>query len=97
MIKTKRTKKAKREKRVTRNEKIADLKEHARQFEFQYKPVIIDLTKNAKACESETVGSCWRPDIFLNNNRTCDNCSLVTHCACPSKRLAKRRKNDSGQ
>lgn len=34
-----------------------------------------------------TEGSCQRPDIYLDNDRACDGCSLYEHCACASKQL----------
>lgn len=35
-----------------------------------------------------TTGQCQRPDIYLNNDRSCDGCVLYDACACTRKRLA---------
>lgn len=90
-MKKEKTKRAKKEKRITREQIVSTLKEHAREFTFSYNPEIIDLVKNAEACKRETGNSCWRPDIFLNNDRTCNNCVLVENCACPARRLARKK------
>jgi hypothetical protein len=34
-------------------------------------------------------GSCIRPDIFLDNDRSCNGCSLFEHCLAPIKNLGK--------
>jgi hypothetical protein len=34
-------------------------------------------------------GSCIRPDIYLNNDRHCDGCSLYTSCLASIKNLSK--------
>ena len=36
-----------------------------------------------------TRGACLRPDIFLNNGRSCDKCSLNTFCLANNKRFSK--------
>lgn len=92
--KSKRVKKIKKIKikRVTKEERINTLKEHAKAFQFEYKTNVIDLVKNADECAYITQSTCWRPDIFLNNDRTCNNCVLHVNCACPSKRLAKTKR-----
>lgn len=92
--KPKRSKKAAKEKRVTREQRVATLKEHAREFSFTYNPNVIDLVKNPDVCAEVTYDTCWRPDIFLNNHRTCNNCPIVDNCKCPTRRL-DRKKNGS--
>ena len=52
------------------------------------KTIILNLTKNEEACKEHTKGSCWRPDIYLNDG--CENCSLVKHCACHLKKVKKK-------
>jgi hypothetical protein len=39
--------------------------------------------------------SCGRPDIFLNNGRSCEGCPYYENCRCNLKRLIsdKKRKN----
>jgi hypothetical protein len=39
-----------------------------------------------------TKGSCIRPDIFLDNDRSCDNCPYYDHCECHIKRLSNEKK-----
>lgn len=92
----KRSKKQAKEKRVTREQHVETLKEHAKEFTFAYAPVVVDLAKNPDECAVATHDTCLRPDIYLNNNRTCNNCSIVEHCKCPCRRLdTKRNKNVS--
>ena len=91
----KKSKRAVKEKRVTREQRVATLREHARDYAFSYNPQIIDLTIDAEECARATRNTCWRPDIFLNSGRSCHNCVLVEHCACPSKRIDKKAKNVS--
>lgn len=50
---------------------------------------VIDLTKDKDACEFYTQFACMRPDIYLDNDRTCDFCSINKYCACPIKRFSK--------
>jgi len=37
-----------------------------------------------------TTNACWRPDFYLNNDRTCVECSLYENCQCKLKRLPKK-------
>jgi hypothetical protein len=54
---------------------------------FQNKPHIsLLLSKHPE----HTKGACWRPDIFLNNNRTCDKCHLNTFCLANNKQFSKK-------
>ena len=55
---------------------------------------IIDLTKDKTACEDYTKFSCIRPDIYLDNDRTCDYCSINKCCACPIKKFSKQYKHE---
>jgi hypothetical protein len=41
----------------------------------------IDMTDEKQVSEL-TKSSCVRPDIFLNNDRSCNNCHLYEHCKC---------------
>jgi hypothetical protein len=52
-------------------------------------PVSIDLVTNADVCADLTRNQCWRPDIYLNNSRTCDKCRLYPNCTSRLKKLAK--------
>jgi hypothetical protein len=39
--------------------------------------------------KSITSGVCYRPQVYLNNDRTCGDCNLFAHCACAIKRKTK--------
>ena len=52
-------------------------------------PQSIDLVTNADVCRDLTRNQCWRPDIYLNNARTCDKCSLHKNCSSKLRRLAR--------
>lgn len=51
---------------------------------------VIILNKNPEYTAKITATECIRPDIYLDNDRSCDNCSIHEHCACPIKRLGKQ-------
>jgi hypothetical protein len=36
--------------------------------------------------------SCWRPDIYLDNERSCDDCSLYGVCKAACRRLSTDKK-----
>ncbi len=78
-------------KKETKVSLVETLKTYAKDFAFDYKPLVYDLTKNAEECKSATSNTCWRPDIYLNNDRSCDNCILYENCACSSRRLAVKK------
>ena len=78
-------------KKETKVSAIEALKSYAKEFVFDYRPVVYDIVKNAEECKNATTNTCWRPDIYLNNDRSCDNCVLYENCACNSKRLAVKR------
>lgn len=65
---------------------VESLKNYAREFAFNYKPLVYDIVSNAEECKLATANTCWRPDIYLNNDRSCNNCVLYENCACTSKR-----------
>jgi hypothetical protein len=54
---------------------------------------IINLNKDKKVCAEITRDMCMRPDIYLNNDRTCDYCSINEYCACPLKRFEGKKKS----
>ncbi len=78
-------------KKETKNSVIESLKDYAKTFEFNYKPIVYDIVKNAEECKVATTNTCWRPDIYLNNDRSCDSCVLYENCACNSKRLSSKK------
>lgn len=45
----------------------------------------IDFT-NKEQVAKLTEGACWRPDIYLNNDRACNGCYLYEHCKCAIRR-----------
>jgi hypothetical protein len=54
---------------------------------------IINLNKDKKMCAELTKDTCIRPDIYLNNDRNCDYCSINEHCACPLKHFEGKKKS----
>jgi hypothetical protein len=44
-------------------------------------------------CEELTKNMCIRPDIYLDNDRTCDYCSINEHCSCMLKKFADKKKS----
>jgi hypothetical protein len=55
---------------------------------------VINLNKDKEACAFYTQFACLRPDVYLDNDRTCDYCSINKHCACPIKKFSKNYKNE---
>jgi len=55
---------------------------------------IFSLLEDKKIAEHVTQSSCWRPDIYLNNDRFCNGCIIYENCCCPIKRLDKKRPNE---
>lgn len=55
---------------------------------------VINLNKDKEACAFHTQFACLRPDVYLDNDRTCDYCSINKHCACPIKKFSKNYKNE---
>lgn len=53
---------------------------------------IDDLANNVDLAREFTNGVCIRPQLFLNNDRSCDDCVLYTNCACNAKTLSKARR-----
>lgn len=63
-------------------------------IDFNKERTVIDLRKDKDACAFYTKIACIRPDIYLDNDRTCDYCSINKHCACPIKKFSKNYKNE---
>jgi len=51
---------------------------------------VINLEKDELWCHLVTRDACWRPDIYLDNGKSCDGCKLYTNCSCSIKRIKKR-------
>ena len=51
--------------------------------------IIYDLTlkENEELAAHCTATQCFRPDIVLNNSRSCEGCALYANCHCPIKCL----------
>jgi hypothetical protein len=54
---------------------------------------IINLSRDKEMCAILTHSSCIRPDIYLDNDRTCDYCSINKYCSCPIKKFSGKNKN----
>ena len=61
-------------------------------IDFHKERQVFNLTKDKDACILHTQFSCLRPDVYLDNDRTCDYCSINKHCACPIKKFSKNYK-----
>lgn len=86
--------KRKRKKYVTEKSVMVDnLLQSAKEFEVNYNPVSINLSKNHEEVRKLTVGTCLRPDLYLDNDDSCVTCGLYEHCSSNIKNLGKRRKN----
>ena len=55
-----------------------------------FKAWVEEFTGGPGGCQVQFGGTCIRPDIFLNNNRTCDLCECVEVCLCSSKKLIRK-------
>jgi hypothetical protein len=58
-----------------------------------YTKTTINLTKNAEMCREITSSACFRPDLYLNADRNCDDCTLFANCSCQIKKLSKHKKD----
>jgi hypothetical protein len=52
-----------------------------------YVKTVVNLNKERN---SVTV-TCWRPDLYLNAGRNCDDCTLFDICNCALKKLSKQK------
>lgn len=73
-------------------EEIEQIRRDTPKIDLHSPNVVIDLVKNKSECQRITENMCMRPDIYLNNDRTCDNCRIKENCACPIKRFANKTK-----
>lgn len=53
---------------------------------------VIDLVNDAEACKIHTEGACHRPDIFLDNDRSCNKCRLYENCRASCRKLSDEKK-----
>lgn len=76
-----------------REQEIEQIRRDMPKINLDAPRTIIDLKKNPDLCAVLTHSSCIRPDIYLDNDRSCDYCSINEYCACPIKRFAQKRKS----
>lgn len=69
-------------KKMEKEVKQEDIKTH---IYIPKPPTVINLLENPEEAAKLTYTECMRPDIFLDNNRSCDFCSLINICSCPIK------------
>ena len=87
--KVKKERKPRQSKASAREKRVAEMIASAPKFNSA-PPQSIILVDNPKVAADTTRNGCWRPDIFLNNDRTCDFCSLYNVCASPNRKVSKR-------
>ena len=73
-------------------EEIEKIRRETPKIDLNKPRTTIDLNKDKKACAEFTKNMCIRPDIYLDNDRTCDYCSINEYCACALKKFSKNRK-----
>lgn len=54
-----------------------------------------NVLRNKEGILNVTKDSCIRPDIFLDNDRNCDDCPYYEHCGCNIKRLSSEKRKKS--
>jgi hypothetical protein len=69
-----------------------EIRRNLPKINFHKERQVIDLTKDKDACAFYTQFACLRPDIYLDNDKTCDFCSINKYCACPIKKFSKNFK-----
>jgi hypothetical protein len=84
-------KKKEKPQKETKEERIQKLKDEIKKFNFGYSIQEFDLVKNKQICEEVTTGACWRPDIFLDNDNSCNLCPIKEHCACKLKNIVTKK------
>lgn len=69
--------------------RIEEIRASLPKINLNKEKTIIDLVKDKEACAEFTKKMCIRPDIYLNNDKTCDNCILRNNCSCIIKKFSK--------
>jgi hypothetical protein len=74
---------------------LKQLKEFAKNYriDFCHTPIRTNLLKNKEGIVLVTENACIRPDIFLDNDRYCDECPYLDSCVCKIKRVTKRKRS----
>lgn len=75
-------------------ERAEEIRRNLPKIDLHKERQVIDLTKDKAACEEYTKFACMRPDIYLDNDRTCDYCSINKWCICPIKKFSKKYKHE---
>jgi hypothetical protein len=74
-------------------EEIDKIRREMPKIDLNKPRITIDLNKDKKACAEFTRNMCMRPDIYLDNDRTCDYCSINDCCSCAIKRFQHKKRN----
>lgn len=72
-------------------EEIEKIRREMPKIDLNKPRITIDLNKDKKACAEFTKNMCFRPDIYLDNDRTCDYCSINECCSCDLKRFLTKK------
>jgi hypothetical protein len=75
-----------------KNRNLKHLSDFAKSFTLSEKSknsVKTNLLKSKDGIRTLTSSSCIRPDIFLNNDRTCDYCIYSEDCISRVKKFSK--------
>jgi hypothetical protein len=75
-----------------REDEIDKIRREMPKIDLNKPRITIDLNKDKKACAEFTKNMCMRPDIYLDNDRTCDYCSINDCCSCDLKRFEVKKK-----
>jgi hypothetical protein len=74
-------------------EEIEKIRREMPKIDLNKPRTVINLNKDSKMCAELTKNMCIRPDIYLNNDRSCDYCSINEHCSCALKRFEIKKKS----
>jgi len=83
-----------------KNRNLKHLSDFAKSFTSSYKfksDVRKNLLRSRDGIIMITNGACIRPDIFLDNDRTCDYCVYSEDCVCGIKKFSKYYKNEKNK
>lgn len=59
--------------------------------DVEYRNNKTNLLRDKEGILNVTSTACIRPDIYLNNDKHCDNCPYYDDCACNLRRLTKKK------
>lgn len=79
-----------------KNRKLKQLSEFAKNYKTpENEKVKNNLLSTENGISSVTENACIRPDIYLYNDRSCDDCPYFEHCKCNIKKLSSYKKRKS--